>query len=188
MNKKGGPDRRFSNNRELPICLYGEMDFKSSNGLNERIHCSHAEAAKQFAWSTPMQQLARPQVAEKRQEQQQEQRQESKGRPQESQAQRQERQGQPQEQPSTNQLTPALLKVVERLDIRIKSYERMPNDTKWHFDFEFTCRNCGGHNVRLPDNATDASPACCGSCGAEFGRLGDIKAAGTLIGQRTLRL
>jgi hypothetical protein len=51
VNKGGGPDRRFSNNRKLPVCLYGEMDLKSSSGLNERIQCSRAEAAAQFASS-----------------------------------------------------------------------------------------------------------------------------------------
>jgi hypothetical protein len=51
VNRGGGPDRRFANNRKLLICLYGEMDLKSSNGLNERIQCSHAEAAMQFASS-----------------------------------------------------------------------------------------------------------------------------------------
>jgi hypothetical protein len=35
----------------LPICLYGEMNLKSSEGVNERIQCSHAEAAMQFASS-----------------------------------------------------------------------------------------------------------------------------------------
>ena len=51
VNKGGGPDRRFSNNRKLPVCLYGEMDMKSSSGFNERIQCSYAEAVLQFASS-----------------------------------------------------------------------------------------------------------------------------------------
>jgi hypothetical protein len=49
VNKKGGPDRRFNFNKELPICLYGEIDIQSSGGLNGRIHCSNCEAAKSFA-------------------------------------------------------------------------------------------------------------------------------------------
>jgi hypothetical protein len=48
-NRKGGPDRRFNNNRKLPICLYGEIDFKSASGLNERIHCSRVDVSEDFA-------------------------------------------------------------------------------------------------------------------------------------------
>jgi hypothetical protein len=51
VNKKGGPDRRFANNRRLPICSYGEMDLKSTKGLNERVQCSLTEAAVTFASS-----------------------------------------------------------------------------------------------------------------------------------------
>lgn len=32
-NKSGGPDRRFKNNREIPICQYGELTMTSENGL-----------------------------------------------------------------------------------------------------------------------------------------------------------
>ena len=34
VNKSGGPDKRFKNNRKLPICKYGEMELKSYQGLN----------------------------------------------------------------------------------------------------------------------------------------------------------
>ena len=34
VNKSGGPDKRFKDNRQLPICLYGEMELKSDSGLN----------------------------------------------------------------------------------------------------------------------------------------------------------
>ncbi|MET4324006.1 DUF4236 domain-containing protein [Bradyrhizobium sp. RT5a] len=51
VNRKGGPDRRFNNNRELPICLYGEIDLRSSNGVNERIQCSRVDAAERFVAS-----------------------------------------------------------------------------------------------------------------------------------------
>jgi len=49
LNRNGGPDRRFNNNRKLPICLYGEIDFKSASGLNERIHCSRVDVSEEFA-------------------------------------------------------------------------------------------------------------------------------------------
>jgi len=45
VNKKGGPDRRFKDNRELPILLYDEVHFTSSKGLNEILHTSQNGAA-----------------------------------------------------------------------------------------------------------------------------------------------
>lgn len=40
VNKRGGPDKRFKNNMELPIVLYEDIDFTSNTGLNERIEIS----------------------------------------------------------------------------------------------------------------------------------------------------
>jgi len=40
VNKKGGPDRRFRDNREIPICAYEQMHLWSSTGLNEVIQVS----------------------------------------------------------------------------------------------------------------------------------------------------
>lgn len=40
VNKNGGPDRRFSNNRELSICMYDEIHFTSNTGLNEVVQLS----------------------------------------------------------------------------------------------------------------------------------------------------
>jgi len=40
VNKNGGPDRRFNNNRQLPIMLYGEFSLRSQSGLNEWFQCS----------------------------------------------------------------------------------------------------------------------------------------------------
>jgi Holliday junction resolvasome RuvABC ATP-dependent DNA helicase subunit len=48
VNKNGGPDRRFSNNRRLPICIYGQLDLRSSTGLNERLQFSRPEAPNDF--------------------------------------------------------------------------------------------------------------------------------------------
>ncbi|MEX2441444.1 MAG: hypothetical protein WD400_02230, partial [Pontimonas sp.] len=48
VNKKGGPDRRFNNNRQLPICLYSELDLESDGGLNGRLHLSEATAGTTF--------------------------------------------------------------------------------------------------------------------------------------------
>ncbi|WP_249791520.1 hypothetical protein [Bradyrhizobium sp. SRL28] len=51
VNRSGGPDRRFNNNRQLPICLYGEIDLRSAGGLNERIQCSRVDVAEVFVSS-----------------------------------------------------------------------------------------------------------------------------------------
>ena len=48
VNKKGGPDKRFKNNRQLPIALYGEILFKSSSGLNELIQTSKPNIGETF--------------------------------------------------------------------------------------------------------------------------------------------
>lgn len=40
VNRSGGPDRRFKNNRQLPVCLYDELTFSSASGLNEVIQVS----------------------------------------------------------------------------------------------------------------------------------------------------
>lgn len=34
VNKSGGPDKRFQNNKQIPVCNYGEIRMKSSSGLN----------------------------------------------------------------------------------------------------------------------------------------------------------
>ena len=49
VNKKGGPDRRFKDNREIPICRYDSLAFRSSTGLNEMLHVSRSGAGAAFA-------------------------------------------------------------------------------------------------------------------------------------------
>ena len=49
VNKNGGPDRRFANNRALPVCLYDELHFTSANGLNEIIQLSKCEIGDSLA-------------------------------------------------------------------------------------------------------------------------------------------
>lgn len=48
VNKKGGPDRRFSNNRQLPVMQYGVVAFSSSSGLTALFMCSRSEVAALF--------------------------------------------------------------------------------------------------------------------------------------------
>jgi Protein of unknown function (DUF4236) len=37
VNKKGGPDRRFKNNRELPVCIYSQLNPSTPDGLDVRF-------------------------------------------------------------------------------------------------------------------------------------------------------
>ncbi|MBV7257870.1 DUF4236 domain-containing protein [Pacificimonas sp. WHA3] len=39
-NKSGGPDRRFANNYQIPVCLYESIHLASPNGLNELLQVS----------------------------------------------------------------------------------------------------------------------------------------------------
>jgi hypothetical protein len=39
-NKNGGPDRRFNNNYQIPVCMYEDLHFFSKTGLNEIIQLS----------------------------------------------------------------------------------------------------------------------------------------------------
>jgi hypothetical protein len=48
VNKKGGPDKRFNNNKELPIVEYQYLDLTSKTGLNERICLSKVGANNNF--------------------------------------------------------------------------------------------------------------------------------------------
>lgn len=48
VNHKGGPDRRFNNNQQLPICLYGVIDMRSAGDVNERIQCSRGDVGERF--------------------------------------------------------------------------------------------------------------------------------------------
>lgn len=48
-NKNGSPDRRFKNNYQIPICVYGNITFHSQTGVTEEYMVSHADAAQAFA-------------------------------------------------------------------------------------------------------------------------------------------
>ncbi|MFJ9775202.1 hypothetical protein ACIRVF_28805 [Kitasatospora sp. NPDC101157] len=51
VNVKGGPDKRFKNNPQLPVMLYGRLGFASASGLNILGDCSIPTAAAQLARS-----------------------------------------------------------------------------------------------------------------------------------------
>jgi hypothetical protein len=57
VNKRGGPDKRFKDNRELPVCLYEELALKSPTGLHEVVQISKCGPGRRF--SDAVHQLAR---------------------------------------------------------------------------------------------------------------------------------
>ena len=48
VNKNGERDRRFADNRQIPIMAYGQLAFRSRTGLHEEYMASSAEAAVAF--------------------------------------------------------------------------------------------------------------------------------------------
>jgi hypothetical protein len=48
-NKDGSPDRRFADNYQIPIALYGEVTLKSDSGLYKEYQFSSAKSAERFA-------------------------------------------------------------------------------------------------------------------------------------------
>jgi hypothetical protein len=49
VRKDGGPDGRFSNNRQIPIVQYGYIELTSQTGINLHFHISNLGYAQQFA-------------------------------------------------------------------------------------------------------------------------------------------
>ncbi len=47
-NKNGSPDRRYSNNYQIPIQCYGEIAISSEEGLNEEFLVSNSKATQMF--------------------------------------------------------------------------------------------------------------------------------------------
>jgi hypothetical protein len=48
-NKSGGPDRRFRDNRQLPVCLYDVMHLSSNSGVNELMEFSRTGFVQSFS-------------------------------------------------------------------------------------------------------------------------------------------
>ncbi|WP_047136175.1 DUF4236 domain-containing protein [Luteimonas sp. FCS-9] len=57
VNKRGGPDKRFKNNHQIPICAYDRLGITSATGIDELLHVSKGGAAVAFA--TQLQALSR---------------------------------------------------------------------------------------------------------------------------------
>lgn len=41
VNKNGSPDKRYNNNRQIPVCLYGYVTIRSGSGLEIQLCCSN---------------------------------------------------------------------------------------------------------------------------------------------------
>ncbi|WP_370559406.1 DUF4236 domain-containing protein [Edwardsiella tarda] len=57
-NKNGSPDRRFKDNYQIPICVYGNITFRSKTGVTEEYMVSNADAAESFAEAAKRYQLS----------------------------------------------------------------------------------------------------------------------------------
>ena len=49
VRKDGGPDRRFSSNRQIPIVQYGQLKLTSQTGMNLHFHVSNLSLAQHFS-------------------------------------------------------------------------------------------------------------------------------------------
>jgi hypothetical protein len=48
VNVRGGPDRRFKDNRRFPVMLYGEFSVASASGLRWLLQCSQPSSAERL--------------------------------------------------------------------------------------------------------------------------------------------
>jgi len=48
VNKNGTPDQRYKGNKQLPVCLYGQVFLRSSAGLNVELQISNVQNTKDF--------------------------------------------------------------------------------------------------------------------------------------------
>lgn len=71
VNKNGGPDRRFANNRPVPILAYQEVVFGSETGVRGYLQVSRSDGANAFLEALDKMRTLQPQAvsAAKQQEQ-----------------------------------------------------------------------------------------------------------------------
>lgn len=58
VNKDGSPDRRFRDNYQIPICIYGQLAISSPSGVTEEYQISNVAAAEAFAAAVAQYQAA----------------------------------------------------------------------------------------------------------------------------------
>lgn len=49
VNKNGTPDRRHKDNKQFPVCMYGQITLRSASGLNVELHISNLQNTLDFA-------------------------------------------------------------------------------------------------------------------------------------------
>lgn len=49
VNKNGTPDNRFKQNRQVPVCEYGEVLIQSNSGLHIELMCSNVETVQEMS-------------------------------------------------------------------------------------------------------------------------------------------
>jgi hypothetical protein len=59
-NKNGGPDRRFANNYQIPVCEYESLYLASGSGLNELVQFSCTGVCEPFARAISLLHYAKP--------------------------------------------------------------------------------------------------------------------------------
>jgi len=47
-NKKGGPDRRFASNKEIPVCAYGYLNMETKQGVSLALQTSREDSPEDF--------------------------------------------------------------------------------------------------------------------------------------------
>lgn len=58
VNKDGTPDKRFRDNYQIPICIYGQLAISSPSGVTEEYQISNVAAAEAFAAAVAQYQVA----------------------------------------------------------------------------------------------------------------------------------
>ncbi|MBA3926054.1 DUF4236 domain-containing protein [Listeria rustica] len=48
VNKNGSPDKRFKDNRQVPVCEYGAVQIESGNALHVELLCSNSTTIKKM--------------------------------------------------------------------------------------------------------------------------------------------
>ena len=48
VNKNGTPDKRFKNNRQVPVCEYGKILVTSNSGLHIELMCSNSGTVQEM--------------------------------------------------------------------------------------------------------------------------------------------
>lgn len=62
VNRNGTPDRRFNNNRQLPVMLYGRLELHTPTGLQWILDLSRLDSAQWVAQMLLTRRAAKPQV------------------------------------------------------------------------------------------------------------------------------